>query len=345
MKNNEYLIPNFHHVPGVHCTSSAIRDIFQFHGFNMSEAMIFGIGSGMGLAFGKIGSQNPIIGGRQYKFEDNLCKLLNIILNKFQTTNEEEGWSRLQGMLKSNIPAAINVDMAYLPYQELPEEFHFGQHTIVVAGYNPEKSTVLIADTHFPDMKEISLEDLANSRNSSYDRWMDPRNFIYEFTFPEAILDLADIIPTAIRTNGVNIQKKSRMMRIFGITNGLDAISKFSQSLKKLSTLSNLELQERCNEISGFISEYGTGGGLFRLLYSRFLEESADICSDPSLVKLGEYYKNLGNKWEEISQNILRIPESSDQERKQVILLVMDILNKIRMLEEKGAQKLQGYSG
>ncbi|MFX1282392.1 MAG: BtrH N-terminal domain-containing protein [Promethearchaeota archaeon] len=346
-KINKSIIPNFNHIPGVHCTSSAIRDVFEFHGLKTSEAMIFGLGSGLGLGYGKLGREMSIIGGRQYKFEDNLCNLLNIGLNKFTTTNKEEGWQRLKEMLENDLPVAINVDMAFLPYQELPEGFHFGQHTIVVAGHNSENSIVHIADTHFSDLKEITLEDLTKARNYSYSRWMDPRNFIYEFSFPreEEVPDFKDVIPIAIQKTGKNIQKKSRIMRIFGMINGLDAISKFSQSLDKLADLENSVLQDRCNEIAGFISEYGTGGGLFRYIYSQFLLESAEICNDNSLIELGDYYKNLGDKWEEVAQNVLRIPESSDQERNQVILVVMDILNTIKLLEKKGAKKLQGYSG
>ena len=69
------------------------------------------------------------------------------------------------------------------------------------------------------------------------------------------------------------------------------------------------------------------------------------MCNDNSLIELGEYYKSLGDKWEEVAQNILRIPESSGQEKNQVILVVVDILNKIKILELKGARKLQDYSG
>lgn len=112
-----------------------------------------------------------------------------------------------------------------------------------------------------------------------------------------------------------------------------------------LPTLTNSALHERCDEITGFISEYGTGGGLFRYLFSQFLDESAEICNEDSLIKLGEYYKSLGDKWEEASQNIQRIPESTDQEKNQLVLIIMDILNKIKIFELKGAQKLQDYSG
>lgn len=122
-------------------------------------------------------------------------------------------------------------------------------------------------------------------------------------------------------------------------------LTKFTQDLEKLSKLSNPVLKERCNEIAGFISDYGTGGGIFRLLYSQFLSELAHICNGPSLSKLGEYYKNSGEKWEEIAQAVLKIPDSSGQERNQVILVIIDNLNKVKLLEERGAQKLQEYSG
>jgi len=35
----------------VHCESSALRDIFEFYGFKFSEAMIFGLGSGLGFIY------------------------------------------------------------------------------------------------------------------------------------------------------------------------------------------------------------------------------------------------------------------------------------------------------
>ncbi|MFX0052395.1 MAG: BtrH N-terminal domain-containing protein, partial [Candidatus Hermodarchaeota archaeon] len=305
---NNHIIEGFKHAPGVHCTSSAIRNIFEFHGFPISEAMIFGLGSGLGLGFMRFKGIGASIGGRQYNFEENLCKSLNIQLTTFQTTNPEKGWQQLKSMLEKNIPAAVNLDMAYLHYQELPEGFHFGQHAVVVCGYNPTNSTVLIADTQFPDIKEVALNDLEAARNSNYDRYMDPRNFIYEFDFPDKLPDLKEVIPSAIQLNGKNIQKKSKLMRIFGITSGIDAISKFSKSLASWSNLMAKELENRSRDTAGFISDYGTGGGLFRYLYARFLQEAAVILEDDLLKELGQSYKELGDRWEEISKKLRNIP-------------------------------------
>ncbi|MHA2224513.1 MAG: BtrH N-terminal domain-containing protein [Candidatus Hodarchaeales archaeon] len=338
--SSSYIINGFTNEPGVHCTSSALRNIFEFYGFKMSEEMIFGLGSGMGLGFASFG-ENPTLGGRQYKFENNLCKLLDVKLNIFRTNKQEEGWQRLKEMLDRGIPAAINMDMAFLRYRDLPDDFHFGQHTIVVCGYNPEKSSVLISDTQYPDIKEISLEDLHAARNHKYNRMMDPLNFIYEFVFPHKKPDLKTVLPEAIRLNGKNLQKKNRIVRVLGVTNGLDAISKFSKSLEKWINLPEQVLQERSIEASGYISDYGTGGGLFRYLYSRFLKEAAEILNDEKLAELSDFYKNLGDRWEKVSNSLKGFSKLSSIEEGMV--KIQDLLRTIKSLELQGAQKLQNY--
>lgn len=39
------------HAIGRHCGSSAIRDLLEFNGLNISEAMCFGLGSGLGVTY------------------------------------------------------------------------------------------------------------------------------------------------------------------------------------------------------------------------------------------------------------------------------------------------------
>ncbi|MBK7686115.1 MAG: BtrH N-terminal domain-containing protein [Rhodocyclaceae bacterium] len=39
------------HSAGRHCASSAIRDLLEFNGLDISEAMCFGLGSGLGVPY------------------------------------------------------------------------------------------------------------------------------------------------------------------------------------------------------------------------------------------------------------------------------------------------------
>ncbi len=343
-ENEPVVIAGFTHKPGVHCTSSALRNVFEFNGIPLSEEMIFGLGNGMGLGYLKFKNKNPMIGGRQNDFEKNLAKLLNIPLKIFRTKNQEEGWNRLRSYLEKDQPMAINIDMAYLPYRlgDLPrDDYHFGMHGVVVCGYNPERNTVSIADTEYEQIQEITLEELSAGRNASYNRWLDPYNFIYEFDFTQEPPHLREVIPQAIRNNGASLQKSSRVMGLMGIHGGPKGLEIFAKDLENWIDLPQEVLKDRCKEIAGYISEYGTGGGFFRFLYSRFLLECADIMEDEKLRDLSNKYAKLGEEWEKFSKKISELGGSSKKAKD--VLELQNLLTQIIDLEINNARRLASY--
>ena len=57
----KHLINNFVHKVGEHCESSSMRDLFEFYGFPMSEAMAFGLDATMGFGFWEAKESNTFI--------------------------------------------------------------------------------------------------------------------------------------------------------------------------------------------------------------------------------------------------------------------------------------------
>ena len=340
-------IKGFMHRPGVHCASSALRNLFEFYGINLSEAMIFGLGAGLGIGYLKFPKQNPMIGGRRQKIEDQLGKALNIPFNGYRTKDASEGWLKLKKSLEDGQPQTINIDMFYLPYakHELPspdgEEFHFGQHVITVCGFDPENETVFVTDTHHEDILEVPIEDLTKGRNSSYNKWMDPYNFIYEYDFSNVNYDLKSAIRESIRFNGKDLLKNTRFMSLLGINGGTKGLEKFAKDIEKWIKLPDNELANRCEEIQGYISKYGTGGGFFRLLYSKFLKECSEIMEDQHLLELSKFYENLGNSWEQLSLKFTKLP--SNDTKLSAIMEIQQNLEEIIELEKKGASMLANY--
>ena len=45
------MVNNFIHRIGCHCESSAMRDLFEFNGYTITEAMAFGLDATMGFGF------------------------------------------------------------------------------------------------------------------------------------------------------------------------------------------------------------------------------------------------------------------------------------------------------
>lgn len=43
VENMIKMVKGFVHRPGVHCVSSSLRDVFEFHGHKFSEEMVFGL--------------------------------------------------------------------------------------------------------------------------------------------------------------------------------------------------------------------------------------------------------------------------------------------------------------
>jgi len=72
------IIEDFKHYPGVHCESTALRDVFAYHGTELGEPMEFGLGEGLNLIYWKSKQMPfPFVGGRTKDLTSNLCRNLN----------------------------------------------------------------------------------------------------------------------------------------------------------------------------------------------------------------------------------------------------------------------------
>jgi hypothetical protein len=49
-------------------------------------------------------------------------------------------------------------------------------------------------------------------------------------------------------------------------------------------------------------AEGGTGGGIFRLMFSRFLRESAAVTGDERLIEIAHAFQAIGRRWQEVAE-------------------------------------------
>jgi len=173
-----------------HCVTGSMLHIYDFYDHPLSEEMLLGIGSGLSFIYWHMKGMAPIFGGRgnvgrpgEDGLEITTGRRTGVRVEKHITSSSRKAEKSLLEMLETGQPVMMNVDMGFLPYFDLPEDFHFGGHAIVVCGYDPEKKEVLIADRN-KDLHPVSLEILAKARGSTH-KPFPPQNMWFTFDFSQ----------------------------------------------------------------------------------------------------------------------------------------------------------------
>ena len=310
-----------------------MRDVFEYHGFKFSEAMIFGLGSGLGFIYWKSRQMPyPFAGGRNRDLDKNLCTNLGVTMKVHKTTSRKRAYGTLKELISQDIPVLIHVDMPYLKYLGLPEEAHFGAHSVLVAGIDEEKGIAFIADTGFKDLQTATLKELEEARASKA-KPFPAQNKWLSFEFPPQLTPMDQAIKNAIRKTVDN-------MLYPPIKNlGVKGIRRFAEDIIEWPKEFPPEKFSELYEVAyGFIEEFGTGGGCFRYLYSRFLQEAGDILKDKRLANLSKDYNKVGQKWTRVACLIRDIPtmaEKNSNEARRILLEIADEeKNILKSLEE-----------
>jgi hypothetical protein len=264
--------------------------------------MLLGLGSGVGFIYWHMKGAPPFIGGRANierpgveGLEKTLGRRTGVVVESFRTSSARKAEKSLLKMLDANEPVMLQVDMGYLPYLDLPEDYHFGYHVIVAAGYNPENRQVLIADRD-KDLHVISYETLEQARGSKF-KPFPPQHAWWSYDFNDAHPPRTEDIILAI--GDVSTGMLEPPLSNFGVK-GIRKTAR--RALKWHETMDEDELRWTCFNIFIFIDAMGgTGGGIFRYMYSRFLKEAAVKLGDERLVGLGDTFWGIGDLWQGVA--------------------------------------------
>jgi hypothetical protein len=318
-----------------HCITGSILHIYKTHKFDISEDMLLGLGSGMGFIYWHIKGAPPFIGGRANierpgveGLEKTIGCRTGVKVESFRTNSARKAEKVLLEMLDAGKPVMLQVDMGYLPYQNLPQDFHFGYHVIVAAGYNPVSRQILVADRD-RDLHVISFEDLALARGSKF-KPFPPQHAWWTYDFNAAHPPKPEDILVAIR-------EVSESMLEPPVSNfGVKGIRKTANRvLKWPEFMENDELRRTCFNTFIFIDAMGgTGGGIFRYMYSRFLEEAAALTGEGRLEEIGGTMREIGDHWQEVA-GIFKQSVAKDVEPKKILPETTAALLEIADQEER----------
>lgn len=294
-------LPGFESLETHHCITGSMRHVYVYHDHDVSEEMLLGIGGGVGFVYWHMKGTDPFIGGRARGrpgegFETTAGERTGVAIEERVTTSARKARRTLLELLDAGRPVILQVDMGFLPYLDFGgEEYHFGAHAVVACGYDPSTDQVLIADRD-AGLHPVAMDDLERARGSNHKPYP-PKHRWTTFDFSQKRQPTPGEIRTAIgeQVDGM-LDPPIRNLGIKGIRKAARRILKWPDELDEEALRRTM-----FNTYIFIDAEGGTGGGIFRTMFGRFLRESAQVMDEDRLVEIAGAFQRISDRWQEVA--------------------------------------------
>lgn len=293
------MVPAYTHLPGSHCGSTALRNLLRFHGAGISEEMAFGLGAGPCFYYVAVEGTSPShwFNGRTARLEESFAELTGAALElRTFDAGDGEAWSAARAAVDAGSPVLLLTDIYHLDHYG--SSARFPGHAVVLAGY--DERVAYLSDTGFDELQETALENLDRARHGEH-----PAYPLAGHMFTVA----GEVSPERLREAApAAIERAARRMLEpeYPGFSGLDAVRRLAEEIGAWPERA-ADWQWCARFGYQVIERRGTGGGAFRLMYSRFLAEvgrpgEAELAADAA------------SAWTELAAALLAASESDEPE-------------------------------
>ena len=291
----------FTHHQSAHCENGVISNLMKHHGFNISEPMAFGIGSGLLFCYIPFLMVNhaPAFTYRAmpgFIFK-RFAKRVGIKIKREKFKNPKDAKTRLDENLNKNNPVGLQVGVYNLLYFPDEYRFHFNAHNLVV--YGKEKNSYLISDPVMETVTTLTDKQLEKVRFAK-GAFAPKGHMYYPIDFPKE-LHLEKAIIKGIKHTCRDMLAPMPVLGVKGIRYTAKLIRKWPK--KKGIKKANHYL----GQIVRMQEEIGTGGGGFRYIFAAFLQEASKVLNNKRLSELSKEMTVIGDLWRDFALDASRI--------------------------------------
>ncbi|MDT7828588.1 BtrH N-terminal domain-containing protein [Pricia sp. S334] len=298
---SETLKIDFSHKQSAHCENGVVSNLMRHNGFEVSEPMVFGIGSGLlfsYLPFIKV-NHAPVFTYRVLPglVFNRFAKRVGIKIKREKFKSPKKAKSRLDQNLRKNNPVGLQVGVYHLIYFPDEYRFHFNAHNMVV--YGKQDDRYLISDPVMEDVTSLTEKELEKVRFAK--GAFAPKGHIYYPTvFPEE-LHLERAIVKGIKQTCRDMTAPVPIV-------GVKAIRWVARNIRKWpKKIGPKKTNHYLGQIVRMQEEIGTGGGGFRYIYAAFLQEAAEVLQNEQLRKFSKEMTEIGDLWRDFALDASRI--------------------------------------
>jgi len=311
---------NFDHRQSAHCENGVTSNLFKLHNLDVSEPMVFGIGSGLfftHLPFIKLNyipvTSYRVLPGLIFR---RVTRRLGVKMKIHRFSNPEKGMDALDRSLDMGLPVGLQTSVFYLPY--LPEalRFHFNAHNLMI--YGKENGNYLVSDPIMEQVSQISREDLKRARFAK--GVGSPKGKMY---YPVKVPTEVDLRTPIVK--GIRHTSKD-MLNIPIAYFGLRGIRYLSKKMRKWpDKLGERKAGLYLGQVVRMQEEIGTGGAGFRFIFAAFLQEAAGVLNQDWLLEVSKEVTQTGDRWRDFGFMAGRIFKKRQEEGENYNVLA-DIL-------------------
>ncbi|MFG2949634.1 BtrH N-terminal domain-containing protein [Streptomyces adustus] len=311
-----------------HCETTALGVLLRHEGLDLSEPMLFGLGSGLSFVYWDAKNMGfPFLGGRVRPFDltRNLAGRLGLELLVQETTSPRKAWNDVAALLGAGRPVGLQLDSYHLDY--FGSKVHFGGHVVAMYGYD-DHSAYLVDTEQQGGAVSTSLTTLARARAARGPMTAKHRSFA--LTAPRnrpapygqivpAITACADAFldPPIANLGHRGIDKAGKLVRTW-----LQRAEDPRRDLPQAALL---------------MEKAGTGGALFRNLYRDFLAECTGLLDSGHLRTGHALYAEAAALWTEVAALITTAGESGDARH---LVRAGSVLGDLARVEREAMQAL-----
>jgi len=311
-----------------HCETTTLGVLLRHEGIDLSEPMLFGLGSGLSLIYwDSKGMGFPFLGGRVKPFEltRNLAAALGLELMVKETTSPLRAWHNVAASIDAGRPVGLQLDSYHLDY--FSTNVHFGGHVVAMYGYD-EQDAYLVDTGPQGGAVSTSLPGLARARAEHGPMTAKHRSFT--LTAPSSPTSPQDRIIPAMKTCADAFLNPP-------IANlGHRGIEKTAKQVPKWLQRSD-NPPEDLPRAAALMERAGTGGALFRNLYRDFLAECAQLIDSSHLRTGHSLYSEAATLWTQVAELVATAGESGDAKS---LMQAGAILHDLSRIERDAMQAL-----
>jgi len=299
---------DFQHYQSAHCENGVTSNLLKFYGINLSEPMIFGIGSGYFFSHmpfiklnGMAVTSFRVWPGWIFK---RVTHRLGIKVRRYKFRNHALAMKELDGLIEKGIPVGLLVGVFHLPYFPTEYRFHFNAHNIAAIGQ--ENGTYWVSDPVMENIETLSYDELVKVRFAKGTH--PPKGRMYYITNVPVQIDIKSAILSGIRKTAKDML--TIPIPMFGIK-GIRYLAKRMRTWPrkygaKLAT-------HNLGQVIRMLEEIGTGGAGFRFIYAAFLQENAGVHDKKRLKEVSAEMTAVGDLWRQFAVHAARYFKNRDK--------------------------------